>query len=532
MRRVLWLLPLLLLLGAVESPAMQLHWSTGATDLEFTSAVRCTLLVQADSAATLPPSWRLLWVADTSAVGFVALDSTAACFADTASVASIDSTGAPGDSIVRITAHFCSSPGGTASTATYLIDLPAASHGKLEAVALDPTDPDSTQVIRSNEVTFNGGIVGDYPPAILRAVSTHPSDQYTVTAYGANLGSINAMSIAAPDSTWRAQLAITSQTFASVTAAAALAADVPACLLEAETSRGAVSGADLPADTPLPSEPALTQYSVARLIEPFLKYPNGFPRIHLGDFTMVWARSGLHVFYTRADQTGPPDLICKNFGHAHFNTASLDTARWDSLPRDTTVLQVPGGTAWDGLHVWAPSIFKRDYDITYYMFYTGVQQNGSNQDQSIGYATSTDLYTWARGSQVLRTTDIPWAMKSSWSYHQTQQLRDPFVTEYPAGSGQYLMYFTTVVDSLTVDYNYSPPDSFSPMAIGVAESRNLLTWTPDPTYLHNTHTTRWPGIAESPHVFADSTRWWLFATYQGSSVRLQTISTSGTCQRL
>lgn len=61
-------LPVVLLLLPAPSSAIELHWSSGADTLSFTSATRCTLIVQADSTeATLPNQWRLLWLADSSA---------------------------------------------------------------------------------------------------------------------------------------------------------------------------------------------------------------------------------------------------------------------------------------------------------------------------------------------------------------------------------------------------------------------------------------------------------------------------------
>src|SRR5262249_26958662 len=69
-RRNSWVL-LLTLLVPHASSALQLRWSSGATDLSFSSATRCTLVVQADSAETrLPSEWRLLWVADSLSIQF------------------------------------------------------------------------------------------------------------------------------------------------------------------------------------------------------------------------------------------------------------------------------------------------------------------------------------------------------------------------------------------------------------------------------------------------------------------------------
>ena len=43
----------------------------------------------------------------------------------------------------------------------------------MKVVAIDPTDPDSTDVLESNEVAFNGGVSRSYPPTILRLSSDY-----------------------------------------------------------------------------------------------------------------------------------------------------------------------------------------------------------------------------------------------------------------------------------------------------------------------------------------------------------------------
>src|SRR5262245_60462942 len=44
--------------------AIQLHWSSGTTDLTFSVATRCTLVVESDAGeGGLPAEWRLLWAA-------------------------------------------------------------------------------------------------------------------------------------------------------------------------------------------------------------------------------------------------------------------------------------------------------------------------------------------------------------------------------------------------------------------------------------------------------------------------------------
>jgi hypothetical protein len=67
MRRVLWLIALVLVLTPGAAHAIQLHWASGADTLTFTEATRAILVLRADSAeVTLPPQWRLLWVGDST----------------------------------------------------------------------------------------------------------------------------------------------------------------------------------------------------------------------------------------------------------------------------------------------------------------------------------------------------------------------------------------------------------------------------------------------------------------------------------
>ncbi len=246
MYRARWLLALVLLLPGTSS-ALQLRWRSGGTDLTFTSAIRCTLVVQADLAeARLPAEWRLLWVADGSPIQFVALDSLEACRLDEADVSRIDGPATAADSAANlITEHFCSAGGDAATVARHVLDLAAGSRGKLKAVALDRNDPDSSRVIESNEVTYNGGVAGGYPPVILRASSVHQSLQLRVTAIGSGLGSTSTMSVIALDSSWSLPLTVTARSDASITGVASVAALLPACQASVGSESGAASAASL-----------------------------------------------------------------------------------------------------------------------------------------------------------------------------------------------------------------------------------------------------------------------------------------------
>lgn len=172
-----------------SSIAIQLRWSTGATDLSVAQNTRATLVVLADSTEfALPGEWWLLWTADSSGVRFVAPESLFACQSDTAKVATIDPPQTPADSAAnRITAHFCSDGEASASIAHWVVELVGGSRGQLKVMAPDPAD--STSVIESNEVTFNGGVGGYFTtiqgvsPRLLAA-----GQQTTLRITGTNFG--------------------------------------------------------------------------------------------------------------------------------------------------------------------------------------------------------------------------------------------------------------------------------------------------------------------------------------------------------
>jgi hypothetical protein len=221
---------------------------------------------------------------------------------------------------------------------------------------------------------------------------------------------------------------------------------------------------------------------------------------------MATNRYAMHLFYTRHnywyyqppdDQTKwHPEFDEKRLGHVW----SSDFVSWHAPCRpsspctpcndiaDTCALEVRPGM-FDEFHVWAPTIVHPP-GPTYYMFYTGVQKDLSGREnQRIGVARSTDLDNWTQAdAPVLSVPQIPWANTNpSHTFGGSQQLRDPFVMEYPIGSGQYIMYFVSV-DSRT--------DTLEDMAVGAARSTDLLNWDPlarpfaateRPTFQGHTH---------------------------------------------
>lgn len=336
MRRARWYPLALMLLFPGTSFALQLRWSTGSTDLSFTSATRCTLVVRADSTeVTLPGEWRLLWLADSSGVNVVAVDSSAACQATTAQVSTVEVPTTTADSAAnQITARFCSAGQGRATEARFILDQAVGSKGRLKVVALDPNDPDSSRIIASNEVTYNGGVSGTYPPVVLRAGRFHPTADLRVEAIGIGLADAPRVEIAAPDTSWRLALEVEQRSDTRLVAVARVASDLPPFVLNVGRSTGELGVASLPADTAssLTIQPACTNE---------MKEINGISHedIQPKDFAMVASRDSFHVFYTRQDYNlrNNPELDSKIIGHKR----SRDLYNWD--PDEHTMHSVVAG---------------------------------------------------------------------------------------------------------------------------------------------------------------------------------------------
>lgn len=506
MSRLHWYPLLLMLLVPCTSSALQLRWSSGATDLSLTSATRCTLVVQADaSEGRLPAEWRLLCVTDSCEIQLL----LQACEQDVAQLASISSP----PSLARLAenrvdAQFCSSGSGAVSTAWYVFDMSAPCPGKLKVVALDPTDPDSNRVLQSAVVTINGGSVKPFQPVVLRTTTVHRSTAYQLKAVGAGLATANNLRLIAPNGSWALPLRITSRSDTAITASASVAAHVPETYLQVDGDQGGIGTASVASDPPPPPLAPLSGCS-----DNFTEDVYPPDTIQPKDFTFVpggWTPEGswtFHLFYIRQNQFtklfhGGVGFTEKNLGHAVSN----DLHSWTVL--DTAAVTVRPGQ-FDSKHVWAPHLVRRG--VTYYMFYTGVDDN---DDQRIGLATSTDLVNWVQGDVVF---DVP---ASGWEdpnptpgappYFGQQQLRDPFVMENPNAPGDWLMYYVTV------------PRDYSPgMVVGVARSGgDFASWGNTVPLWATLHP--WPSATnarvESAHAFPRNGAWWVFYTANGDTV--------------
>lgn len=328
------------------------------------------------------------------------------------------------------------------------------------------------------------------------------------------------MSITAQDSSWTLPLTIEARSDRELTGVASVAALLPACQATIGSKGGAVSAASLAADEEPPLDPQSCQ---AQFFEEVLPPPPTHEyAIQPKDFAFIRGfvdestnRYALHLFYIRHSlYVMPADANEKNIGH----TWTTDFNSWHPNPTDTTALTVRPGK-FDDLHVWAPTIVQ--HGPTFYMFYTGVRNESGKRHQRMGVATSTDLNTWTPSDNVALTApDVPWAEKDPEGvpYFGAQQLRDPFVMADPVNPGQWLMYF------VAVDSTRAPQ-----MAVGVARSPDLLTWTADEFPLRSTQKPTFLGatdVVESPHVFRRNGQWWLPYSVNGYQVFFETTASA------
>jgi hypothetical protein len=386
-----------------------------------------------------------------------------------------------------------------ASTAYFLVDLVGGSQGKLKVVALDPAD--SSIVIESNEATYNGGIDGDYAPAILAAVYTHDDTRLTVHAVGTGLVAVATTALDAADGTWTFPLAVVQQDDSSLTATAITIAAVPQCVLSASLQDGRALEAPVAGESvTLPLAPLYT----AEMLDPD---PGFYPK----DFAFVYTPGKFHCIYIRANRSIIPDSLNERaFGHQWTS----DWVNWehDASPADTTVLTTLDGSMWDDTHVWAPTIVQEG--LTFYMFYTGVHDSSNGRRvQQIGLARSFDLSHWTRnGPPVYSVGAVPWADNNA---GRELQFRDPFVMRDPTRPTGWVMYYVTTL-----------ANRLPQMVVGVAQSRtDTLGGQWDnlglPLLVTDNAHTFGANKTESPHVFWDRGRWhMLFTTGSGHVVSI------------
>jgi hypothetical protein len=486
MRRLPWLLALLL---TMPSPAMaiQIHWNSGASDLVFSSATRCSLEVAADSGQVLPSGWHLVW-AGTAPVSFVSVDSSSACGLSSAQAEHFDRPLTAVDSLTQLYhGYFCSNDLVHTSSAKVIMDLPDDSRGKFKVVYLNG----SNVIVQSGLATYNGGLGSPFPPTLLLASSTHEGIQLTVDAIGINLGTVSATQVGAADNLWTIPLGITAKTDTTLTASADVPSLLPEAIFQATTPIGLAAEADLAAE--MQTMATVTSSGTPDTI----MYVDPNPKVYPKDFAFFYNsvpnptethRKGVfHLFYIRAIHGTEQDSIV---AHAWCDTLG---GAWTV---DTLAFR-PSGLTWDKTKVWAPSLLQVGGRT--YMFYTGVD---SLTNQSIGYAYTDSLFTtnipWHRlKSPVYQAKNTGWADSVGHEVANRVEFRDPFLMQDPVNPGRYLLFNSGEDANHTTHYT-----------IGVARNvaGTLGSWQDLGSYPATdfAHIPMITGAIESPLVVRDS----------------------------
>lgn len=193
------LLALVLSLAFVTptAAALELRWTTGSHQRTFNEATRCTVVVDA-SPSVLPEEWRLLWACDgCEVVPLAEYGGASACEDEAARAHTVRSPSSPFERASGMaTAEFCAAVGIRAARASYVFDLPVGASGRLAVIALDGEG----RVLRSNEVSFNGGTVAPLPPTVLRVVTSHSDANLTALVTGVGLDAVERVTLVTRDS--------------------------------------------------------------------------------------------------------------------------------------------------------------------------------------------------------------------------------------------------------------------------------------------------------------------------------------------
>ena len=476
---------LALSLLAPPSRAIQLRWADGGQDLTFTTATRCTLVVETSPSETwLPDQWYLSWVA--SGCGQLLVETSAASPAGTASPCSTESQSAADRESRTVRMRLCNDSQGAVASAIYVLALPAGSAGQLQAIAVPSTGGPQGSLQPSNIVSFNGGVKRAQPLTVVSTANDHSTAQLTVQARGHGLHAPASASVVAPDTSWRVPLEIVSSSDSTIEARADLPVLLPDAVLEVTSADGSVATAAMPSAQVQVTSLSLPNYTLFLDPDSLVStkdFAFFYNRVPAPPGQTGW-RSLFHLMYIR---TGGSQAAETMFGHAW----SWDLTHWNV----DTVAFTTDATPWNSLHVWAPSIIQRG--DKYLMFYAGAD---AQEDQRIGFVSAAKLDTtiipWStQRTMIWQASSADWIVPSSPAFSFQQQCRDPYVMEDPADPSRLLMFYTAP----------DRPDSASNgLALGLARSRpgTSLLWDNMGFYRSTQVLNGGVGQLEGPHAFS------------------------------
>ena len=305
MARLTWIFVVASLMLCHRAEAVQLRWSTGASNLSFTGSRVCTLLVNTGAAEPLPGSWHLIWVSRGSSQPAMAVTSESSAPADTALLCSLYLPSNPIDQATsEQAAAFCANSG-SPHLARYVFDVEGGTAAKFQLVAFRPVTGDTAAfaVVRSAEATLNGGLSASYPPVIHRASLVHTGQRFDVQVIGSGLSGVNTGSLYGPDLSWSLGLQVVTQTDSTLLVRGYTVGPLPSSVLELHTPSNRAASLALPAE---PIASPLVSCTPSPWVPPD---PNYKPK----DFALLYQPSQIHskfhLFYIRTNKTIPGDAL-------------------------------------------------------------------------------------------------------------------------------------------------------------------------------------------------------------------------------
>lgn len=175
-----------------------------------------------------------------------------------------------------------------------------------------------------------------------------------------------------------------------------------------------------------------------------------------------------HAFYLQASRAlQDPNLRHTNpsVGHA----VSSDLVNWTVVA--DAIYPSQDESAWDSATTWTGSVVRDDSGL-WWMFYTGNSRSTKIRVQTIGAATSPDLYTWTKvEGNPLVTADERWYAKFVPGGERSEDFRDPWVFKFAEDDDTWHMLMTA--------RDKKGPER-QDAVMGHATSKDLLNWQMQP----------------------------------------------------
>lgn len=184
------------------------------------------------------------------------------------------------------------------------------------------------------------------------------------------------------------------------------------------------------------------------------------PESWVWDFWFADDGQKYHLFFLYASKA-LKDPIARHHRAAIGHATSTDLTTWT---RVTDAVVHGDAPAFDELATWTGSV-TRHPDGTWYLFYTGAKLVAGQNRQTIGYATSPDLYDWTKQGQVAEADDRWYETLADKCWHD-EAFRDPWVMPDPDGDGWHML--------VTARGRTGPTDDRG--VVGHCWSPDLRTW--------------------------------------------------------